>query len=113
MEEKLVEFVMRLLKNKKEAIRTLGDNISRCETIVNGTNKVINSIEEGGVENVKRQLKNNMVATREISHMIHQLTLLFMIIISSDDFSSQVAELANRLGKGQEALQELLRQKMG
>lgn len=106
------EFCLYLMKNREEAIKNLLSEIERTEKQYAGLVKVIPSLEPGCLEaNLTHQLKTCMQVQAQQATIIRTLLMIALINVSSDDFTSQVAKLATKFGKGDEAFREFVKQK--
>jgi hypothetical protein len=113
LEEEFTNLLMDMLKNKKKIIESFTNYaFCRADQIIKGTKNVINSIENGNDKNLRKQLKNNMIATTELVDIVKQLCLIMTIYISSDDFSKHITKVGIKTGKPEDFIKELFNQKM-
>lgn len=106
------KLLLEMLQNKDAMLQELADGITEMDQIFVGTQTVLQSVETGTDANVRKQLKNNMAAMMKLSKRMRQLLLVTLVTVSSDGFSSDIAKLGIRTGRGQDFLQEMLKQKM-
>jgi len=103
------DLLLNMINNKEDMlVKTLKD-LDEMEKIITGVPKVINSIETGSEENLRHQLKNQMASLLKVSNMLKRQALINTIILSSSDFETSAAKLANKFGGGSEALRTLFK----
>lgn len=105
--------ILDLIKDKKKVFKWLtdisADSQDAFEMLEKSRNKII---EETDIESMKKHLRNTMLAVSKLSVNIFNLTQILSIYVSSDNFDSTVAQAAMRVGKGEEALRVMLKNKM-
>ena len=111
-ENDVKQLLMDMMRNKGTMLKSLFDDMEGLEKIIVGTTKVIDSLDNPSEANVRKQLKNNMVAVMKMSESLKRVLLMSVILTSSDDFTTMVAKVGGKMGWGQEFLQEMFRQKM-
>lgn len=107
---------MDILKDKTKLIKFLLQTLDESEKTKNGLLKLSESLtrEEPNLtlENIAKCLALTMRDTAKQSHVIQSLATIALIQCSSSNFDTDVALVINKLGMGQEALQQMLKNKM-
>ena len=100
-----------IIKNPEEMLQKSFEDLDEVSKIVKGIPKVIDSIENGSESNLRHQLKNQMASLHKISKMLQRQALFNIVMLSGDNFKSDAAKVAIKLGYGDEALKATLQQK--
>jgi len=107
------DFCLHIMKNREEVLKNILRDIQQVEKQQAGLMSVIPSLtEETSDANLRHQLKTCMQVQAQQAQIIRTLLMISLINISSQDFVAQVAQLANKFGKGEEALREMFNQKL-
>lgn len=108
---------MNVLKDKKELIKFLLDTIQSSQKEKEGLLKLSESLTRNDpnlkIENIAKCLSTTMQISAKQSHVIQSLAVIALIQCQSSDFDSSVAQMLNKLGRGEEALRQMLKNKMG
>jgi len=99
-----------LLKNKKDIIAALLKAIDSNEKMANGLRKIKVADESQCSENFKVEKLLEVVANQSIQIM--QLSLLNLIYAQSTSFDADVAKLMVKMGRGEEALKQMFKNKL-
>lgn len=102
---------MKLIKNKEEVIAMIMKDLDICTKNEKAFSKMIDTMETDNVDMLK-MLKGFAKSNRHLNQMNCRLLILALTYTSGGSFSTDVALMLNKLGYGQEALQELFKQKM-
>ena len=112
--EDLAKLVLDLLKNKPAVIRRALADYELAQKHAAGLRAVAPSLsDDRGEANVRHQLQTALKVLAAQSEVLQRLLLITLVGVASGDFDGQVTKLANRLGRGSEALRELWKQKLG
>jgi hypothetical protein len=111
--EQFGDFLLVLMKNKPKVIEELIADIAATEKQYEGLVKVIPSLTpETSDANLRHQLKTCMQIQAQQSLAMRKLLMLVLVGTSSSDFDADVTRLANKFGRGDEALREMFKQKL-
>ncbi len=104
---------MKLLSNREQVLSTILGDLSTCAKNAESFEKLASMIE-GGREVDAR--KATLAMARSLKHLNESnrraLTLL-LVYASGPSYSGDAAQVAVKMGKGEDALRELFKQKMG
>lgn len=111
-----MDILLEVLKDKKKLITFLLDTIDKSNTEKEGLLKLSQSLTRDEpnliVENIAKCIAVTMQITAKQQHAIQQLAIIALIQCQSSDFDVDVAKMLNKLGKGQEALQQMFKNKL-
>lgn len=112
--DELLDMARSLLSSKDQVMKALFEDISQCETQANGCSRVLENWDkvQGNPENLEKQLKTAVKCVNRLSVMNRRLLMLLVVYVTGDNFTTDSALLMNKLGAGEEALKEMLKQKM-
>ncbi len=111
--QEIVNLLKGMLKEKGTVIETLANAIDESVRIQKGLGKVRDSVlENSSEENLRKMLSTTMKSLEVQSKTITQLALISLVYTANSNFTSDLAMSLSKLGHGQEALQEMFRQKM-
>lgn len=112
-EDQFKTFIMEVLNNKEQVIKTILSDVGIVDTQYNGLLSVIPSLDNvTNEENTRQQLKTTMQVLARQQKIIQRLLLVNLIYVQGKDFSSDVAVMASKFGMGQEALRAMFNQKL-
>jgi hypothetical protein len=109
------EIMMRAIKDKASIIAAFIDIVEKQKTSEDGLQKFIEAIEAGKTSNeqLSQMLRTVVKVQREQAGALRQLSVLAIIYAADGDMSSDAAKVSMNLGSGNEALQELWKQRFG
>ena len=111
--QEIVNLLKGMLKEKGTVLETLASAIDESVRIQKGLSKVRDSVlENPSEENLRKQLHITMKSLETQSKTITQLALISLVYVANSNFTSDLAHSLTKLGHGQEALQEMFRQKL-
>lgn len=102
--------IFNLLKDKKDVISALIKAIDSNEKMAAGLKKLKDSDSSKYSENFKVEKLLEVVANQSIQ--IRQLSLINLIYAQSDSFDTDVAKLMMKMGRGEEALKQMFKNKL-
>lgn len=108
----MTEAMMAMLKNKPKVLSEVLSDFDRCRKLVKGMPHASESVSSENLLNLEDKLRLTMKVCGEQAAMIEKLIMVLVPYLASSSFDSDAASCLNKLGRGQEALQELMRQKM-
>lgn len=111
-----MDILLEFLKDKTKLISFLLDTIQKSESEKNGLLKMSESLTRNEpnlkIENIAKCLSTTMSISAKQQHTLQQLSIIALIQCQSSDFDVDVAKMLNKLGRGQEALQQMLKTKL-
>jgi len=111
-----MDILLEILKDKKKLIAFLLDTIEKSNTEKNGILKLSESLSRDEpnllIENIAHCVGVTMRYTAKQHHAIQQLAIIALIQCQSSGFDVDVAQMLNKLGKGEEALQQMFKNKL-
>ena len=102
------------LTNREEVISALLKDIDTCQAQMDGCEKVLErwaEVQENPA-NLEKQLQTSVKCVRRLSDVNRRLLMLLMVYVVGNQFHSDSAALMAKLGRGEEALKELFKQKL-
>lgn len=96
-----------LLKNKGDVVKFLLETIDSNEKMAVGLRK----LSESDNESFKVAKLLEVVSNQSIQ--IKHLSLLLLVYAQSSNFDVDIAHLLNKMGRGDEALRQMFKNKMG
>lgn len=112
-EKEFKAFIMDVLNNKPHIIKAILDDVETVGKQYDGLLSVIPSLDQvTNEENTRQQLKTSMQVLAKQTKIMQRLLMINLIYIQGNDFSGDVAILANKFGMGQEALRTMFNQKL-
>lgn len=111
--KELSDLMLRAMRNKDEAISELIGILTRQQKVHLGLQNFAKALSDGKDRNdqLAQMLQKTIEVTIEQADSLRQLAIISLIYLSSDSFTTDAAKIANKLGAGQEALREMLKQK--
>jgi len=106
------EDFLKMLRNKEQVVRTILKDFQVSQKNMEGFAKLEELYAEGKDVSTEKVLKSTAKSLRHLNDVNTRVLMLLLVYLGGDNYSSDVAHLAIRFGKGDEALQELMRAKM-
>ena len=109
------DFLLKMLKDKEQVFRTLVGDGNQAMIIHGELDQTLKERfdDEDDPEVLKAWVKSLMkVNRRQATTLTHLLTIM-LVYVQSDTFTSDVGKALVKLGRGEEALQEMFKQKTG
>lgn len=100
-----MDVIFDLLKNKGNVIKFLLQTIENTNKYSNGLRKIQNNPND----NLKVEKLIEVVSNQSIQ--IKHLSLLLLCYTQGSDFDVDVAQLLNKMGRGEEALKQMIKNK--
>jgi len=87
--------------------------IKQCDKMINGLDNIVNTVEEGSEENVRKQLKNTIITCRNICSRMGFLAICNMIYIMGDTMKKDMQSGLLKLGADpQQLLKHMFNEKL-
>lgn len=108
------ELFMRMLKDREQVLSSLLGDLGSCGKNVDAFEKLTKLYHESPDSvSTEKALAACAKSLRHLNDVNRRLLLLLLVYVAGDNFTSDTGKVLVRMGRGQEALQEMLRQKMG
>lgn len=104
---------LEMLKNKEQVIRTVLKDLDTCDKNTAAFTKLEDLYNEGGSVNTEKVLKAYAKSMRHMNEVNRRLLMILLIYISGDSYNSDTGKVLIKMGRGEEALKEMFKQKMG
>lgn len=98
--------ILELLKDKKKVLKFLLDTIDKNEKSALGLRKI------AGKSNKDYVLNKTLEVVTNQSLQIKSLSIILLIYSQSNSFDQDIAKMLIKMGKSEEALQQMLKNKM-
>lgn len=112
----MTDQLMSILKDKKSLISFLINIAAEAQKEQDGLMRLSDSLtrEEPNLkpENMAKCVAAVMKVTAKQAHTIQRLSLIALIQAQSSSFDSDLAQMLNKMGKGQEALRAMMEAKL-
>lgn len=112
-----MDILLDILKDKKNLIKFLLQTIEESQSEKVGLMKLQESLtrEDPNLspQNMAKCLGVAMKITAKQSHTIQNLAVIALISCQSSGFDGDVAQMMNKLGRGEEALRQMWKNKFG
>jgi hypothetical protein len=112
-EQELSQALMGLLKNKKEVLAAITESLTVCRANQQAFDKLLHLLEQGKEVDSKKVFIACAKSLEHTNKTMQQLLSIAIVYAASSEFDSSIGRMLNNLGYGQDALLEILRQKMG
>lgn len=103
---------MDMLKNKEQVITSILKDFDSCSQNMAAFEKLEQLFADGKEVKTEKVLAASAKSLRHLNDMNRRLLMLLLVYSSSNNYSSDVAQVLVKFGQGEEALQEIFRQKM-
>ncbi len=107
------DMFMEMLKNKKRVVEVLLKDIGVCDKNAKAFLKLENLYLQGKEVNTEKAIKACAKSLRHSNDVNKRLLMLLLVYVSGNNYSGDTAAILNKMGRGQEAVRELFKQKMG
>ena len=104
---------MAMLKNKEQVVEMILKDLDSCGKNQAAFENLERLYEEGKPVDALKAMKAFAKAQRHANDVNRRLLMICMVYLSGNNYDSDTAHTLNKLGKGTEALQEMMRRKMG
>lgn len=98
--------LLEILKDKRQVIKFLLKTIDKNQNACNGIRKI------SGNDNLNYKVTKTMEVVANQSLQIKSLSLLLLVYTQSDSFDVDIAKMLAKMGKGDEALKQMFKNKM-
>lgn len=103
-----VNGILNLIEDKSGVLKFLIETMTKSEIVTDNLRKYVVSDTISNDAKIKALLE----VTANQNVQISKLASLLLVYTSSDSFTSDVAKMAAKFGKGEEALQMMFKQKL-
>ena len=111
--DEMTNLLMSFLKNKTKVAEGLSDAFEQAQSIETGMERLREQIDQYGEDiSVPATLSAMTKSMQRLAKTNKMLTMIVLVYAAGGGFSGDSATMLTRLGKGQEALRELWKQKI-
>lgn len=109
------DLMLRAMRNKEETLKELLGIIQRQGSVNDGLENFVSALADGKDRNdqLAQMLLTLIKIVQEQADALKHLSSIALVYLAGDNFTSDAAQVANKLGAGSEAVKEMFRQKMG
>ena len=107
------QLFMDMMKNSKEVIASVMNDVDQANRIAKGMYRFSQDVEGCSDKELRRKLKVTFEKLSVLAEANVRLGTIALVYAQSDNFTGDNAEALNKLGRGQEALREMFKAKMG
>ncbi len=122
--DELAGILLTMLQDKKAVIGSVIDNLQQVGTIKKGTERLQEILEENRKEQIRNRDEDSNVdygkavtalakSVNKLSQSTEQLLVFALLYVSEGSFDVDSALMMTKLGRGQEALKQMWKNKTG
>jgi len=108
----MTNFFMDLLENKEQVIKVIFRDYDTTTKNKEAFDKLETLYAEGKEVSTDKVLRACSKSLQHLNEVNARLLLFALVYTSGDDFTTDVAKILNKLGRGQEALQAMMKAKL-
>lgn len=101
----MTDLLLNMLKDKKQVIKFCLDAIERNEKQKAGVRKISSS------ENIEFKTQKLIEVTANQSHDLKTIALILLCYVQSSSMDSDLAKMLGKMGKGDEAIKQMFKNK--
>lgn len=102
-----------MMKNKEQMLQMLLSDINACSDNAAAFSKLETLYANGRAVSQEHAMAAFAKSLRHTNETLKRTLITLTVYVAGDNFTSDSAKVAMKLGKGQEALQAMFAQKMG
>ena len=103
---------MDMLKNKELVLKSIFNDIEVSQKNAESFAKLESLYKEGKEVNVNKALTACATSIRHSNEANTRMLMILLVYASGGNYNSDTATMLNKMGRGQEALQEMFNQKL-
>lgn len=107
------DMFMQMLRQPEKVAEALLHDLSVCAQNKQAFDKLVSLYEEGKAVDTAKALKACAKSLSHSNEVNMRLLMLLLTYVSGRNFSTDAATVLVKMGRGEEALREMFRQKMG
>ncbi len=109
------EIFMALLKDKKSALKSILKDIDKTGIYSGGLDQFLETIDTCDLEEVdiRKKLKTIMKVLSSQNAILRKLLFITLIYMQGNTFDSDAGNALVKMGRGEEALKQMFKNKMG
>ena len=104
------EIFIRFLRNRNDAIKNVKEDIERLNNLNKGVSTFLDDIDNPDFDQeiMRRKLKTLLRVIKVQNAVMSKMMILMLAYIRGSNFEQDVANLLDKVGRGEEALEALL-----
>lgn len=104
------EIFLQFLRDKKTAIKNVSDDVQRLTTLNRGVSTFLDDIDGPNFDEeiMRKKLKTLMRVIKLQNTIMSKMMVLMLAYIQGSNFDQDVANMLDKLGRGEEALNAML-----
>ena len=103
---------MDMLKNKDRVVEAILKDLGACEQNTAAFQKLEGLYAEGCEVNPEKVMQASAKSIRHLNDVNRRMLMLLLIYVVGGDYTSATAQVLMKMGRGDDALKEMFRQKM-
>ncbi len=113
--EQLANLMLHALKNKEKNVQAIIDGLALAEQTAKNMPKFIEAVDQGKTSNkeLAQMVRTLAKVAGKQAETMRQMSVFMLVLVSTQGFDSAAAELAIKLGKGDEAIRQFAKNKFG
>lgn len=104
---------MQMLSNKEQILQTILADVDSCGKNFEAFEKLEALYDEGREVNPDKALRACAKSLRHVNEVNRRMLMLLLVYVSGSNYNGDTTQVLMKLGRGQDALREMMRQKMG
>jgi hypothetical protein len=111
----LSDLMLKTMRNKEAILKEIFRILMEQQKCEQGLDNFIKAVDDGKTSNAQlgKMLRTMARVQKEQANALRQLCMVALVYTSGGSLSSDAAKVACNLGRGQEAIQEILKEKFG
>lgn len=107
------DIFMSMLKNKEEVLVSIIKDLDTCDKNMQAFEKLCSLFEQGKEVNTDKALTACAKSMRHMNDVNRRMLMVLMVYVSGNNYDGDTASVLVRMGRGQDAVREMFRRKMG
>mgnify|MGYP005664201831 CR=1 FL=1 len=115
MNKELGDIMMSFLEDKSSALKEIMFDMQSNAKHISGLDKFLSNIDKAELEeaDIRQKFKTLMKVSKKQSDITSRLLIIIFVYMQSSSFDTDVSRLLVKLGRGDEAIKQMFKNKMG
>lgn len=104
---------MQMLSNREQVIKMILADMESCGKNFEAFERLETLYNTGGEVDTRKALAACAKSLRHLNEVNRRMLVLFLVYVGGNHYAGDTAQMLMKMGRGEEALREMLKQKMG